>query len=85
MNVRRVVHILLRICNICETNQIGDEYHYVLKCSALLSIRKKLFNEYLLRNPSTIKFRSLMSTSNPVTLLKICKLISNFFLAGRFV
>lgn len=53
-----------------------DEYHYVFECSALLSIWKKLFNEYLLRNPSTIKVISLMSTSNPVTLRKIWKLIS---------
>lgn len=24
-----------RICNLCNNNQIGDEYHYLLECNAL--------------------------------------------------
>lgn len=31
-------------CNLCEANQNGDEYHCILECNALLSLRKKLFN-----------------------------------------
>lgn len=37
-----------RKCGLCEANQFGDEFHYVLECSGLSHVRKKLFsNNYL--------------------------------------
>lgn len=30
-----------RKCNLCEANQIDDEYHYVLECSDSVSYKKK--------------------------------------------
>lgn len=67
-----------------EANQIGDEYHYVLECSALSPVRKKLFINYYLKNPNTLKFRTLMSSSNHEILMKMCTLISKiFYLVGH--
>ena len=31
-----------RFCNICGSNEIGDDYHYVMSCDALKEERKKL-------------------------------------------
>lgn len=68
-----------RKCGLCEANQIGNEFHYVLECSALSHVRKKLFSDYYLKNPNTLKFRTLMSLSNHVILMKMCTLIRKIF------
>ena len=68
-----------RKCGLCEANQIGDEFHYVLECSALSHVRKKLFSNYYLKNPNILKFRTLMSSSNHVILMKMCTLIRKIF------
>lgn len=68
-----------RKCGLCKANQIGNEFHYVLECSALSHVRKKLFSDYYLKNPNTLKFRTLMSLSNHVILMKMCTLIRKIF------
>lgn len=68
-----------RKCGLCEANQIGDEFHFVLECSALSHLRKKLFINYYLKNPNILKFRTLMSSSNHVILIKMCTFIRKIF------
>ena len=35
-----------RICQICDMNDVEDEYHFILKCSFLIQI----YDCYILRN-----------------------------------
>lgn len=36
------IHFNERLCLLCNKGLIGDEFHYVLECSALQEIRKKI-------------------------------------------
>ena len=43
-----------RICKNCNLNEIGDEYHFFLKCTANHSLRNNLFNKIILNKPDCI-------------------------------
>ena len=63
------------ICGFCN-NGTGDEYHYLLVCFSLSSIRKKYLPKYFQNYPSTSKFNFLMN-SNGKILINVCKFIDN--------
>jgi hypothetical protein len=44
-----------RICKNSNFNEIGDEYHFFLKCTANHSPRNNLFNKIILNKPNTNK------------------------------
>ena len=35
-----------RICNMCNNNDIEDEYHFILECSKYVEIRRKYIKPY---------------------------------------
>ncbi|CAL4206496.1 unnamed protein product, partial [Meganyctiphanes norvegica] len=37
-----------RVCSMCNRNEIGDEYHYILQCPIFKSHRRKFLNNYYL-------------------------------------
>ena len=66
-----------RKCHICQTNQIGDEYHYIFECSnsEVVKARKNFILTEYTKRPSTIKFKQLFSSTNPKTLKNLCKFL----------
>jgi hypothetical protein len=44
-----------RICNMCNNNDIEDEYHFILECSKYVEIRRKYIKPYYCINPSAFK------------------------------
>ena len=42
-------------CKNCILNEIGDEYHFFLKCTANHSLRNNLFNTIILNKPDFIE------------------------------
>lgn len=42
-----------RLCDICDTRQIEDEFHFFLQCPKFYILRKKIFKRVLLYSPST--------------------------------
>ena len=44
-----------RICKNCNLNEIRDEYHLFLKCTANHSLRSNLFNKIILNKPDFIE------------------------------
>ena len=44
-----------RICKNCNLNEIGDEYHFFLKCTANHSLRNNLFNKIILNKSDFIE------------------------------
>lgn len=63
-----------RICWLCN-DDIGDEFHYVLKCRYFNEERQRLIKPYFFRNPNTIKFNSLMNSSNRKVINNLCSFI----------
>jgi hypothetical protein len=48
-----------RYCTLCNTNKLGDEFHFLLECNALDNIRRKYFEQNMLvRN--VINFKRIM-------------------------
>ena len=43
------------LCESCTTQQIEDEFHFVLQCPKYVQLRKKYLNEYYYKSPSTFK------------------------------
>ena len=46
-----------RYCNLCQQGKIGNEYHFLLECNALVIIRRKYMSEMYHTNHSNWKFR----------------------------
>ncbi|XP_061167256.1 uncharacterized protein LOC133176104 [Saccostrea echinata] len=59
-----------RVCKLCNTGQIADEFHFILECKTLNSIRKNLLHPRFCKTPNTLKFSEIMSTTNLKTLKK---------------
>jgi hypothetical protein len=53
-----------RICNMCNNNDIEDEYHFILECSKYVEIRRKYIKPYYCINPSALKLTQLLSVQN---------------------
>ena len=48
-----------RVCNLCSSQDLRDEFHYLLKCSFISDIRKNCINNNFFRN-AVLKFGELM-------------------------
>ena len=68
-----------RKCNLCNTNDLGDEFHYMYSCDQIdiKTMRKKCLPVYYYRNPNTVKFERLFNCTdqNTCTLNMLCKFI----------
>ena len=51
-----------RLCRYCQ--KLDDEYHFVIECNLVKSLRKNLIPKYYWNHPSMYKFLSLINTDN---------------------
>ena len=69
-------------CPLCRLNEIGDEFHYIFKCPAFASDRKKLIDARFTNRPNALKFQELFESSDVEVLSKLAKfsniIMSNF-------
>ena len=68
-----------RTCNICDKNEIGDEFHYVLQCPSLHDDRRRLLDSTYLTRVNVLKFANLFQSRNKIKLRHLCKFINFFF------
>lgn len=54
-----------RKCQICNSNDIEDEYHFVLICPIYMDLRLKYISRYYRNHPSVYKFIQLLNTDKP--------------------
>ena len=59
-----------RICNKCDRNLIGDEYHVVLECDnqEIVNLRNRYIPAYYRNYPNRNKFIALMNSKGKKTL-----------------
>ena len=62
-----------RKCTLCETNDIGDEYHYLLICPTFVTERNSLLKPYYFRRPNILKYKQLLNNRNKNVLSKLSK------------
>ena len=65
-----------RYCNLCNTNLIGDELHYLFECEILKDIRQIYLPKYYLKHYNTLKFTQLMSSSNVKQLHRLSQFVT---------
>ena len=63
-----------RICQMCNMNQIEDEYHFVMSCPLYSQLRKMYIPKFYRVRPSMHKFVILMSSEN----VKLLNKLGNF-------
>ena len=68
-----------RICQVCDTGDLEDEYHFVLACAAYNELRVKYINMHFRHNPSVFKFLQLMNSSDTTTINNLSYFIYNAF------
>ena len=66
-----------RKCNICNSNDSGDEFHYLFRCKDAVILEAR--NRYLPRSycirPNVFKFHQLFNSNNMNVINNICKLL----------
>lgn len=64
-----------RLCDVCDTQQIEDEFHFILQCPKYYNLRKKYISEYYFKSPSTFKLLQLLGSDHVSTLVGLAKYI----------
>ena len=67
-----------RCCNLCNVNELGDEFHYLFKCSFFKGERAKFLPKRLIVQPNMISLEELMCTTDLYMLTglaKFCKIV----------
>jgi hypothetical protein len=73
-----LINLYLFYCELCQKNQIGDEYHYIFECTNLSQKRTSLLPKHLIECPNIIKIMyiffnvGLKSTLELMLLLYSC-------------
>ena len=67
----------LRTCSVCNSQDVGDEFHYLFNCTYLRSARRKYLPNYCQNNPSAVKFSSLMNADNENIMQNLVKMIKS--------
>ena len=66
-----------RICELCFLDKIGDEFHYMLKCTYVSDARGVYLPGNLLAAPNTDAFWTLMCPVDTHDLFKVAKYCKN--------
>ena len=58
---------------LCNKNDLGDEYHYLLICPFFSDKRKQFIDKYYFTRPNMPKFKDLLNNQNINTLKNLSK------------
>ena len=62
-----------RVCELCQLNKLGDEYHYLLECTYFEQQRRMYLPRSLHCSPNTINFEKIMNSKDISVLFKLSK------------
>ena len=51
-----------RLCTLCDSTDIGDEFHYIFSCGYFKKERKQYLSSFYCNNVNTVKFNQLFSS-----------------------
>ena len=67
------------LCTMCNTGEVGDEYHYLLICPLFNEARVKFIPKRLNVKPSVFKFLQIVNSENRNVLINLSKFIKILF------
>ena len=62
-----------RYCELCCTNSIGDEFHYIFQCKTFEKDRSIYINAKFSKHPNTLAMEKLFSSKDHLTLSNLAK------------
>ena len=68
-----------RVCTMCNSGELGDEYHYLIVCPIFQEARVKFIAKYFYVKPSVFKFLQLINSEECNVLIKLSKFIKILF------
>jgi hypothetical protein len=71
--VQYIFYTTERICDLCNKEELGDEFHYLFNCTFFKDERKQFIPEYLYNVPNTISFSELMNSDDKYVLIGLSK------------
>jgi hypothetical protein len=63
-------------CSLCSQVDVGDEFHYLFKCSALSQFRTLYLKKYYFLRPNTLKMHQLFNTTSKKQLSNLAKFVN---------
>ena len=68
-----------RLCTLCNNNDVGDEFHYLIICPMFHEARIQFIPKYFRVRPSVFKFLELINSNEKKTLTNLSKFIKIIF------
>jgi hypothetical protein len=65
-----------RICQLCNLNEIEDEYHFMFICPLYSELRRTFLKQYYVRRPSMFKCTLLLKSNNKSEIVMLSKYIN---------
>jgi len=69
------IPLVSRTCNLCNADDIGDEFHYLFECAAFTVDRNKYLKQFFITRPNTLKMNQLFNSDNPKTLRNLASFV----------
>ena len=64
-----------RICTKCNSEDIGDEFHYIFQCSFFAESRQKFLPGFYYRNANATKFNSFLCSKKKRLLINLANFV----------
>ena len=64
-----------RICTLCDTLEVGDEFHFLYNCTYFNDLRSRCLKRYYYTHPNMEKTKQLFNVTNKRELLNLAKFI----------
>ena len=62
-----------RKCQLCTKNDLGDEYHYLLRCIYFKNERRNYIDPYFYTSPNVLKFKEVSQIADTEKLVRLGK------------
>ena len=74
-----------RICDICKSTDIEDEYHFIIICPIYSDLREQHINKFYYKRPSVMKFIELLNSQSKVKLNNLAQYINKAFERRKYL
>ena len=64
-----------RVRNLCQSRELGVEYHYLFEYTEFNHYRARLISQKYRCSPNTVKYFAFMCSNSVVELSKLCKFL----------
>ena len=65
-----------RKCTLCDSNDIGDEFHYLINCNYFSTLRQRYIQKHYYERPNMLKYKELLTLTCTTKLIKLCTFIN---------